>query len=37
MVQVGVHAIGRIDREIYRGTYPEGTAIRLRSSGMSAR
>jgi len=28
-VQVGVHAIGNIDRTVYRGAYPEGTAIRF--------
>ena len=28
-VQVGVHAIGMIDRTIYHGAYPEGTAIRF--------
>jgi regulation of enolase protein 1 (concanavalin A-like superfamily) len=27
--QVGVHAIGMIDRTIYHGAYPEGTAIRF--------
>jgi hypothetical protein len=30
-VQVGLHAIGNIDRTIYRGAYPEGTAIRFES------
>jgi hypothetical protein len=30
-VQVGVHAIGSIDRTVYRGAYPEGTAIRFKS------
>jgi tetratricopeptide (TPR) repeat protein len=30
-VQVGVHAIGEIDRTIYRGAFPEGTAIRFES------
>jgi len=30
-VQVGVHAIGMIDRNIYHGAYPEGTAIRFTS------
>ena len=30
-VQVGVHAIGMIDRAIYHGAYPEGTAIRFTS------
>jgi hypothetical protein len=28
-VKVGVHAIGMIDRSIYHGAYPEGTAIRF--------
>ena len=27
--QVGLHAIGDIDRTIYPGAYPEGTAIRF--------
>jgi class 3 adenylate cyclase/two-component SAPR family response regulator len=30
-VEVGVHAIGQIDRLIYPGAYPEGTAIRFES------
>jgi tetratricopeptide (TPR) repeat protein/regulation of enolase protein 1 (concanavalin A-like superfamily) len=30
-VEVGVHAIGAIDRLIYPGAYPEGTAIRFES------
>jgi regulation of enolase protein 1 (concanavalin A-like superfamily) len=30
-VQVGVHAIGDIDRTIYHGAYPEGAAIRFES------
>ena len=30
-IQVGVFAIGNIDRAIYRGAYPEGTAIRFTS------
>jgi adenylate cyclase len=30
-VQVGMHAIGMIDRTIYPGAYPEGTAIRFES------
>jgi predicted ATPase len=30
-VEVGVHAIGLIDRTIYPGTYPDGTAIRFES------
>jgi class 3 adenylate cyclase/tetratricopeptide (TPR) repeat protein len=29
--QVGVHAIGMIDRTIYHGAFPEGTAIRFES------
>jgi hypothetical protein len=29
--QVGVHAIGMIDRTIYHGAYPDGTAIRFAS------
>jgi predicted ATPase/DNA-binding SARP family transcriptional activator len=33
-VQVGVHAIGNIDRTIYHGAYPEGTAIRFESFWM---
>ena len=33
-VQVGVHAIGMIDRTIYHGAYPEGTAIRFTSFRM---
>jgi len=28
-VQVGMHAIGNIDRTVYRGAYPDGTAIRF--------
>ena len=28
-VQVGMIAIGMIDRSIYPGAYPEGTAIRF--------
>ncbi len=28
-VEVGLHAIGVIDRAIYHGAYPEGTAIRF--------
>jgi regulation of enolase protein 1 (concanavalin A-like superfamily) len=28
-VQVGLHAIGSIDRMIYPGAHPEGTAIRF--------
>ena len=30
-VEVGLHAIGNIDRTIYHGAYPEGTAIRFES------
>jgi tetratricopeptide (TPR) repeat protein len=30
-VEVGLHAIGNIDRTIYRGAYPDGTAIRFES------
>jgi len=30
-VQVGVHAIGNIDRAVYPGAYPDGTAIRFES------
>jgi tetratricopeptide (TPR) repeat protein len=30
-VQVGLHAIGSIDRTIYPGAYPDGTAIRFES------
>ena len=33
-VQVGVHAIGRIDRTVYHGAYPDGTAIRFESFRM---
>jgi hypothetical protein len=29
--QVGVHAIGHIDRTVYPGAYPDGTAIRFES------
>ena len=28
-VQIGVHAMGKIDRAVYRGAYPDGTAIRF--------
>ena len=31
LVQVGLHAIGSIDRSIYHGAYPAGTAIRFES------
>jgi len=30
-VQIGLHAIGNIDRTIYHDAYVEGTAIRLES------
>jgi hypothetical protein len=30
-VQVGLHAIGSIDRTVYHGAYPYGTAIRFES------
>ncbi len=30
-VQVGLHAIGFIDRSVYHGAYPDGTAIRFES------
>jgi DNA-binding SARP family transcriptional activator len=30
-LQVGLHAIGSIDRTVYHGAYPEGTAIRFES------
>ena len=30
-IQVGLHGIGSIDRAIYHGAYPEGTAIRFPS------
>jgi regulation of enolase protein 1 (concanavalin A-like superfamily) len=30
-VEVGLHAIGNIDRTIYHGAYPDGTAIRFES------
>ena len=28
-LQIGLHAIGNIDRTIYHGAYPDGTAIRF--------
>ncbi len=28
-LQIGLHAIGNIDRTVYHGAYPEGTAIRF--------
>jgi hypothetical protein len=30
-LQIGQHAIGNIDRSIYHGAYPDGTAIRFES------
>jgi hypothetical protein len=30
-LQVGLHAIGDIDRSVYHGAYPDGTAIRFES------
>ena len=30
-IEVGVHAIGAIDRAIYHGAYPQGTAIQIES------
>jgi tetratricopeptide (TPR) repeat protein len=30
-LQVGLHAIGNIDRTVYHGAYPDGTAIRFES------
>jgi tetratricopeptide (TPR) repeat protein/regulation of enolase protein 1 (concanavalin A-like superfamily) len=30
-VEIGLHAIGNIPREIYHGAYPDGTAIRFES------
>ena len=30
-LEVGLHATGAIDRTLYPGAYPEGTAIRLKS------
>ena len=29
--QIGLYAIGNIDRTIYHGAYPDGTAIRFES------
>jgi hypothetical protein len=34
--QVGVHAIGLIDRTIYHGAFPEGSAICFRSFALWA-
>ena len=36
-VEVGLHAIGNIDRTIYHGAYPEGTAIRFEAFEMWAK
>jgi tetratricopeptide (TPR) repeat protein len=33
-LQVGLHAIGMIDRTIYHGAYPDGTAIRFESFAL---
>jgi hypothetical protein len=33
-VQAGMFAIGKIDRAVYRGAYPDGTAIRFKSFHM---
>ena len=33
-LQVGLHAIGHIDRTIFHGAYPDGTAIRFESFEM---
>jgi len=33
-LEVGLHAIGTIDRMIYPGAYPEGTAIRFESFAL---
>jgi hypothetical protein len=30
-LEVGLHAIGAIDRTVHHGAYPEGTAIRFES------
>jgi regulation of enolase protein 1 (concanavalin A-like superfamily) len=35
-VQVGLVAIGNLDRTIYPGAYPEGTAIRFESFDLWA-
>jgi regulation of enolase protein 1 (concanavalin A-like superfamily) len=35
-VQVGTHAIGNIDRTIYRGAYREGAAVRFESFQLRA-
>jgi hypothetical protein len=31
LLQIGLHAIGHIDRTVYHGAYPDGTAIRFES------
>jgi len=36
-VEVGLHAIGDIDRTIYHGAYPDGTAIRFESFQLLGR
>ena len=36
-VEIGLHAIGMIDRIIYPGAYPEGTAIRFEAFQLHAR
>jgi len=36
-VEVGLYAIGNIDRTIYHGAYPDGTAIRFESFQLWAR
>ena len=33
-IQVGMHAIGQIERLIYHGAYPDGTAIKFESFTM---
>jgi hypothetical protein len=33
-LQVGLHAIGNIDRTIYHGAYPDGTAIRFEAFAL---
>ena len=36
-LEVGLHAIGSINRRIYPGAYPDGTAIRFESFGLWTR
>jgi hypothetical protein len=36
-VQVGVFAIGQIDRTVYHGAYPDGTAVRFESFSLQNR